>query len=428
MLAAIHSPCVTVHASDAAIRPTGLCCRRPTTYTGPMAKELRPLSQGNRFQRAYAAWAAPYYVRMSPHLAVESEKLDRWLYSRGGLLFWAGMLLGCLASAWGLVSLGLPVGTALLVSGLLWSFALFAFVAAWMMPERFGAARLIKAAARIVPLAYLGALVGFFAGHLAKPAQWHFEGFWAALVAASAKTGPVMLALIVAMLFVLWGVAQIRRWQDERELAALRVAQGAEVQARQAAEAQLRLLQAQIQPHFIFNTLAAVQQAVDTADPQAGPLLRSLTAFLRGSTEMLTRSNTSLGEELDMVRHYLAIMQARLGHRLTSRVDADEAAAALVWPPGLLLTLVENAVEHGVASTLQGGHVRVAVTREGQSTQVLVQDDGAGLAPGWQEGLGLTNCRQRLQHHFGGRAILELHPQAPGCQACIRIQDEAIPA
>ena len=179
----------------------------------------------------------------------------------------------------------------------------------------------------------------------------------------------------------------------------------------QARQAQLQLLQAQIQPHFIFNTLAALQHWVDRSDPRAAPLLRQVSAFLRAATDMLGKDSVSLTEELTQVEHYLGIMKARWGERLRFELGCDPTLRDQSLPPGLLLTLVENAVEHGLSHQLDGGQVWVeaGLNAAGQ-IQIQVRDDGAGLAPQWQAGVGLSNVRERLQHHFGPGADLTLQP------------------
>ena len=182
-------------------------------------------------------------------------------------------------------------------------------------------------------------------------------------------------------------------------------------------------MQGQIQPHFIFNTLSAVQHWVDSGDARAGPLLRSLTAFLRGSTELLSRDTVRLGDELAMVGHYLDIMQARLGDRLDRKLTIDAQLNDQQLPPGLLLTLVENAVEHGISAALNGGCVSVAAQAQPGGWCVVVHDDGAGLPAGWTEGVGLANSRQRLAHHFGARAQLAVRATQPGTEARITIAD-----
>ncbi|MCE2659554.1 MAG: histidine kinase [Rubrivivax sp.] len=138
----------------------------------------------------------------------------------------------------------------------------------------------------------------------------------------------------------------------QRQLAQVRLQQERDAARSEAVQAQLSLLQTQIQPHFIFNTLSALQHCVDGGDPRAGPLLRSLSAFLRGSTELLTRPHARLDEEAALVTHDLHVMASRLGERLHWEVDIDPALHGVLLPPGLLLTLVENAIEHGASVVL----------------------------------------------------------------------------
>ena len=121
--------------------------------------------------------------------------------------------------------------------------------------------------------------------------------------------------MVLLLGLLLRTVAAIRRFQLHRELAAMRLTQERDAAARQLAEARLKLLQGQIQPHFVFNTLAAIQHWVDEGDPRAGPLLRASTSFLRGSTELLGQESVVLAVEIETVRHYLSIMTARLGDR-----------------------------------------------------------------------------------------------------------------
>ena len=184
------------------------------------------------------------------------------------------------------------------------------------------------------------------------------------------------------------------------------------------------MLNLQIQPHFLFNTMAALQHWVDAGDVRAAGLLRELTAFLRATTEMLGRSSVSLNEEAMLVRHYLGIMRQRLGERLAFEVHIAAAAESQALPPGLLLTLVENAVEHGIEPALQGGHLRVQARCAGNVLELSVVNSGAGLRRDWQDGIGLANCRARLRHRFGDAATLSLAsgPTPGDTQACIRIQ------
>jgi len=182
---------------------------------------------------------------------------------------------------------------------------------------------------------------------------------------------------------------------------------------------QTRLAAAQIQPHFLFNTLASLQHWVDTRDERAAPLLRDFTAYLRATLPMFERELQTLDEELETVRRYLAIMQARLGPRLTFSIDsATDVTAEL--PPGILLTLVENAIAHGIEPQLRGGHITMTARRESSCVVLTVQDDGPGLTPGWVEGVGLSNTRRRLMGAFPA-ATLRLTDANPGCTATLTL-------
>jgi len=180
-----------------------------------------------------------------------------------------------------------------------------------------------------------------------------------------------------------------------------------------------RLAAAQIQPHFLFNTLASLQHWVDTGDARAAPLLRDFTAYLRATLPMFERELQPLADEVEMVRRYLAIMQARLGRRLSFAI-AVPADLGAELPPGLVLTLVENAIAHGIEPQLHGGHIAIAAARAGDRVQITVKDDGPGLAPGWTEGVGLSNTRRRLQQACP-TATLTLADAHPGCLATLTL-------
>jgi LytS/YehU family sensor histidine kinase len=194
---------------------------------------------------------------------------------------------------------------------------------------------------------------------------------------------------------------------------------------RQALDAQLRLLQAQVEPHFLFNTLANVQALVDAGSAQASPVLSSLVAYLRAAVPRLAEPSHRLGQELDMVRAYLALMQMRLPDRLQFSVQVDPAplpgqnAASdlhqVRCPPMTLLTPVENAVRHGIDPSLEGGRIDVRVRPlAGGRCLAEVCDTGVGLQPGSAGlGTGLQTLRERLQLAFGGQADLRLSEVKP---------------
>ena len=184
---------------------------------------------------------------------------------------------------------------------------------------------------------------------------------------------------------------------------------------KQALDARLKLLHAQVEPHFLFNTLANVQALVESGSPQAGPVLRSLIAYLRAAMPRLQSVSTTLGAEAALVRAYLELMQMRMPDRLTYRIDIPEPLGALRFPPMALLTLIENAVRHGIDPSEDGGRIEVGARRDpcDGRIRVLVQDTGVGMQDSAETGTGLANLRERLQLAYGARAQLRLVPVQP---------------
>lgn len=185
---------------------------------------------------------------------------------------------------------------------------------------------------------------------------------------------------------------------------------------RQALDARLAVLTAQIEPHFLFNTLANVQALVESGSPRAAPVLKSLIAYLRAAIPRLQEGGMpELRSELELVRAYLDLMQLRMPDRLQVRIAVDPALLALRFPPMALLTLVENAVRHGIDPSEEGGAIELggrfdAATRR---VRLWVSDTGVGLHGPATGGTGLDNARQRLRGVYGADAQLELTANAP---------------
>ena len=183
-----------------------------------------------------------------------------------------------------------------------------------------------------------------------------------------------------------------------------------------------QLMAAQIQPHFLFNSLASLQHWVQTQDPRAAPMLEALTDFLRATLPLFNRPALTLGEELQAVRSYLQVMQARLGDRLRLTVQVPDSLHALVLPPGLMLTLVENAVEHGVMQSLVGADLQVVGHAKADGFVLQVLDSGPGLADDHRDGVGLANSRARLAQAWGSEATLQLSNRSEGgCAATLTL-------
>jgi Histidine kinase len=191
---------------------------------------------------------------------------------------------------------------------------------------------------------------------------------------------------------------------------------------RQALDARMRLLQAQVQPHFLFNTLANVQALVDAGSPQAAKVLASLIAYLRAAVPRLQEPSTTLGQELQLVRAYLDLMHLRMPDRLQYRLNVDAATLDLRCPPLTLLTLVENAVRHGIDPSEEGGRIEIDVQLRDGRCHVRVTDTGVGLQhAGNGEGTGLSTLSERLKLTFGGDAQLRLSSLEPH-GACAELQ------
>jgi LytS/YehU family sensor histidine kinase len=199
---------------------------------------------------------------------------------------------------------------------------------------------------------------------------------------------------------------------------------------RKALDARLRLLQAQVEPHFLFNTLANVREMVVEGLPQAATVLDSLIAYLRAAVPRLHEPATTLGRELDLVRAYLELMQIRMPDRLQFTIEADKTALGLRCPPTTLLTLVENAVRHGIDPSEEGGRIELRVQLQDGRCRAQVIDTGVGLRrPGEGLGTGLATLRERLQLEFGDDARVSLAPLDPhGVRAEVEFRAQASPA
>jgi signal transduction histidine kinase len=227
--------------------------------------------------------------------------------------------------------------------------------------------------------------------------------------------GFLWIAAVALILGLVITAAALLREREHREAEqALTFALERSRLERQALDARLNLLQAQIEPHFLFNTLANVQALVETGSPRAAPVLASLIAYLRATVPRLHDGAPTLGRELGLVRAYLALMQMRMPDRLHFRVDVPEAAAERRFPPMALLTLVENAVRHGIDPAEDGGRIEVAGRLDADGLLHLwVADTGVGLSPHAAPGTGLDNLRDRLDAFYGPQATLSMSEVSP---------------
>jgi len=227
--------------------------------------------------------------------------------------------------------------------------------------------------------------------------------------------GLMMLTFFSVLLSPWTALAALLRQKDAlaREQALAFELERSELE-RQAIDARLHLLQAQVAPHFLFNTLANIQALVDAGSPRASDVLRSLIAYLRAAVPVINEPAATLGRELQLVRAYLELMHMRMPDRLTFNLNVDESALMLQCPPMTLLTLVENAVRHGIDPTEDGGRIDIDVRHRGQTCVIRVTDTGVGLQQTTQSlGTGLTTLRERLQLVYGDEAHLSIKAQKP---------------
>ena len=195
---------------------------------------------------------------------------------------------------------------------------------------------------------------------------------------------------------------------------------------RQTMEAQLRLLQAQIEPHFLFNTLANVQSLMDRDTPRAKQMLETFTDYLRTSLDQLRTTDSTLATELAMIGSYLELLQIRMEERLRFEIDASDEALAATLPTLILQPLVENAIEHGLEPKIEGGRVCIRARVVDGRLEIRVEDDGLGLDSVRRSrkhgtGMALSNIRERLHTRYGANAALTLTPQAVGMQASLSL-------
>jgi signal transduction histidine kinase len=216
-------------------------------------------------------------------------------------------------------------------------------------------------------------------------------------------------AVVVALLMVAVLAAGERR--VAREVEAARQQEQVAEAARLLAEAKLRTLQAQIEPHFLYNTLANVVSLIGPDPARARHMLERLIDFLRASLAASRAGHATLGSEIDLSCAYLDLLGVRMGARLRWRVDVDAACRDAVIPPMLIQPLVENAVMHGIEPKVEGGTIVVRARRLDTGLCVEVTDDGVGLVPAAPRpggGVGLSNLRERLRSLHGNDAQVQL--------------------
>jgi hypothetical protein len=186
---------------------------------------------------------------------------------------------------------------------------------------------------------------------------------------------------------------------------------------RQLSEARMAAMQAQVEPHFLFNTLASVEHLIETDPPRASAMQRTLIQYLRAVIPQMRDANltTSLGREVDMVTSYLDLLKMRMEERLTVDLQVPDGLRSAAFPPMMLQSMVENAIKHGLECKPEGGHLAVKAEIADSKLRVTVADDGVGfgVVPSKGTGLGLSNIRERLKLLHGEAGQLHIAANIP---------------
>ncbi len=225
-------------------------------------------------------------------------------------------------------------------------------------------------------------------------------------VTSAASTSVVISVILSVVLYLRERDASARADLQRERLRAERV-------EREAVLANLRALQAQIEPHFLFNTLANIASLVDTEPARAKHMLESFNRFLRASLAATRAESTTLGDEAGLIAAYLDVLEVRMGARLRYAIDVPAELAGQRLAPMLLQPVVENAIRHGLEPKIEGGELRLAARRERDDIVVEVRDTGVGFAATTRGGVGLTNLRERLRGLYGERGSLAIGDNAP---------------
>jgi signal transduction histidine kinase len=315
--------------------------------------------------------------------------------------------------AWGITWLVLGPLPWLVLGAQLWS----GYALVWLTQQ--GLARWFPA--RTLPT-ILGSmlLAALFAGALVLPLSSDFLvdrlSSWQWVLARSLPPTFFALAFLSPALVMSWREQQRR----DRQLALAEQQRAVAELSKQVTLAELKSLQAQVEPHFLYNTLAGVQYLVRHNPTLADHMLEHLITYLRRAVPSMRAQTSTVQAECELVQAYLEIMKLRLGDRLQTEVDCSTDVADLPLPPMMLATLVENAIKHGIEPLPKGGRIAVSACREGDALCLTVTDTGAGLASSHDaktvagDGMGLANTADRLRSLYGDAASLSVQSRVGG--------------
>ncbi|MCF8106854.1 MAG: histidine kinase [Desulfohalobiaceae bacterium] len=281
----------------------------------------------------------------------------------------------------------------------------------WLRPQRIPARTMTVAAAIL-----LGSLLGLAAGQVLvgdvlDPAE------------------PGQVAQIIGLGIVFGSIISYFFYSRERIFAAESRLQEEQIkrlfQEKKALESNLKWLQAQVEPHFLFNTLSQVLSLLDQEPARARAMLEDFIDYLRSSLFLMRQEWITIEQEVELVRAYLNLFKVRMGPRLEYALDLDERLKEHKVPPLFVQPLVENAIKHGLEPKIEGGYVRVGLARRKDKLQIVVEDNGLGLQEDQGKGTGLSTIMERIGSIYGdqGRLLLEAN-QPCGLRALIELPAE----
>ena len=249
------------------------------------------------------------------------------------------------------------------------------------------------------------------------------------LILAGILQHPTPVFFLIVASFIIKVVARGKR---RAELTANEATNRAETEQleRTVLEARMEALQAQIEPHFLFNTLASIDQLIQTDPPRASRMQQSLIRYLRSAMpQMREGGRPSLGQQVKLCSAFLEIMSVRMEGRLQPVVSVPDGLKSAVFPSMMLQTLAENAIKHGLEPKAEGGRLEIGAEIVDGQLAVHVLDNGVGFMPKAEGGVGLANVRERLKALYNGRAELIISvPPAGGTCATIKVPYEIAPA
>jgi sensor histidine kinase YesM len=248
------------------------------------------------------------------------------------------------------------------------------------------------------------------------------------LILAALFQHPVPFLMLIVASLIIKVVAGGKRRADLTASQATKRAETEQLE-RTVVEARMEALQAQIEPHFLFNTLASIDQLIQTDPPRASRMQQSLIRYLRSAMpQMRDGSRPTLGQQVSLSSAFLEIMAVRMEDRLQATMNVPEGLKSAVFPSMILQTLVENAIKHGLEPKAEGGRLEIAAEIVDGELAVHVLDTGRGFVPSADAGVGLANIRERLKAMYNGRAELIITvPSAGGTCATIKVPYEVAP-